>query len=179
MVKWGGKENTRIFKCVCPASGIILLGKIRQELESTGYMVNQTRMWYSSHQMFRSNQYWLESENYMYKHLVDGSRFANRLGWHWVMGSQTGKIYGFSKFQVNKRAPKICKECELINNCPIENWPEIMSISSKDIKVDLDIEKNFGPKTVLTSDQKPDFVWINGNSTRICMLYYYYTIIFW
>ena len=80
------------------------------------------------------------------------------------MGSQTGKIYGFSKFQVNKRAPKICKECELINNCPIENWPEIMSISSKDIKVDLDIEKNFGPKTVLTSDQKPDFVWINGES---------------
>ena len=140
------------------------ISTVEQELESTGYMVNQTRMWYSSHQMFRTNQYWLESENYMYKHLVDGSRFANRLGWHWVMGSQTGKIYGFSKFQVNKRAPKICKECELINNCPIENWPEIMSISSKDIKVDLDIEKNFGPKTVLTSDQKPDFVWINGES---------------
>ena len=39
-----------------------------------------------------------------------------------------------------------------------------MSISSKDLKVDLDIEKNFGPKTVLTSDQKPDFVWINGES---------------
>lgn len=52
----------------------------------------------------------------------------------------------------------------MINNCPIENWPEIISISSKDISVDLDIEKNFGPKTVLTSDQKPDFVWINGES---------------
>jgi hypothetical protein len=36
MVKWGGKENTRIFKCLCPASGLIRLAKIRQELESTG-----------------------------------------------------------------------------------------------------------------------------------------------
>ncbi len=35
MVKWGGKENTIILKCVCPASGVIYLSEIRQELEST------------------------------------------------------------------------------------------------------------------------------------------------
>ena len=35
MVKWGGKENTIILKCVCPTSGEISLGEIRQELEST------------------------------------------------------------------------------------------------------------------------------------------------
>ena len=140
------------------------ISTIEDELESTGYMVNQTRMWYSSHQMFRTNQDWLEAENYMYQHLIDGSRFANRLGWHWVMGSQTGKIYGFSKFQVKKRASKLCNECELINNCPIENWPEVSSITNKDINIDLNIEKNFGPQSIQTSKDQPDYVWINGES---------------
>jgi len=35
MVKWGGKENTRIFKCICPSSGLIKLGFIGKE-EATG-----------------------------------------------------------------------------------------------------------------------------------------------
>ena len=140
------------------------ISSIENELESSGYMVNQTRMWYSSHQMFRNSRNWQESEDYMYKHLVDGSRFANRLGWHWVMGSQTGKIYGFSKFQVKKRAPKLCNECQLLNECPIEDWPKVMSIVNKDIEVDLNIEKNFGPQTIVTSNEKPDYVWINGES---------------
>ena len=131
------------------------IGTIENELESTGYMVNQTRMWYSSHQMFRSNKNWLESENYMYKHLIDGSRFGNRLGWHWVMGSQTGKIYGFSKFQVQKRAPKLCNECELMNNCPIENWPQVLSITNKELNIDLNLEKNFGPQSIKTSKDQP------------------------
>ena len=140
------------------------ISTIENELESTGYMVNQTRMWYSSHQMFRTSNHWQESEDYMYKHLVDGSRFANRLGWHWVMGSQTGKIYGFSKFQVKKRAPKICNECQLQHECPIEDWPKVMSISNKNIEIDLNIENNFGPQTILTLNNKPDYVWINGES---------------
>lgn len=35
MVKWGGKENTRIFKCICPSSGLIKLAFIGKE-EATG-----------------------------------------------------------------------------------------------------------------------------------------------
>ena len=35
MIKWGGNENTIILKCICPSSGEISLGEIRQELEST------------------------------------------------------------------------------------------------------------------------------------------------
>jgi hypothetical protein len=35
MVKWGGKENTIIFKCICPSSGLIKLAFIGKE-ESTG-----------------------------------------------------------------------------------------------------------------------------------------------
>ena len=35
MVKWGGKENTIIPKCICPGSGLIKLAFIGKE-ESTG-----------------------------------------------------------------------------------------------------------------------------------------------
>ena len=35
MVKWGGKENTIIPKCICPSSGLIKLAFIGKE-ESTG-----------------------------------------------------------------------------------------------------------------------------------------------
>ena len=140
------------------------ISTIDNELVSTGYMVNQTRMWYSSHQMFRTNNNWLESENYMFQHLVDGSRFANRLGWHWVTGSQTGKIYGFSKFQVKKRAPNICNKCELINKCPIEDWPKVLNIKNKEIQIDLNLEENFGPQSTKTSNEMPEYVWINGES---------------
>jgi deoxyribodipyrimidine photo-lyase len=70
----------------------------------------------------------------------------------------------FFKIQVKKRASKLCNECELINNCPIENWPEVSSITNKDINIDLNIEKNFGPQSIQTSKDQPDYVWINGES---------------
>ncbi len=53
MIKWGGNENTIILKCICPTSGEISLGEIRQELESTSnsddygngpYTTNQTSL---------------------------------------------------------------------------------------------------------------------------------------
>ena len=41
----------------------------------------------------------------MFAHLLDGSRAANRLGWQWTTGTGSGKAYGFSRWQVEKRAP--------------------------------------------------------------------------
>ncbi len=100
------QSNANIYK------NMNCVSTIEEELEKTGYMVNQTRMWYASHNSLRVGNDWNQYEDYMFQHLLDGSRFANRLGWHWVMGSQTGKPYGFSKFQVEKRAPQLCNNCE-------------------------------------------------------------------
>jgi len=147
--------NTQKMNCI---------NTIKSELEETGYMVNQTRMWFASHFSIRNHENWNINENYMFQHLVDGSRFANRLGWHWVMGSQTGKVYGFSKFQVQKRAKKLCDECELNFNCPINEWPESIEITKKNIDVSTDIYKNFGPQEIETNNNKPDFVWITAES---------------
>ena len=141
------------------------ISAIEEELEKTGYMVNQTRMWFASHNSLRVGNDWNKYENYMFQHLIDGSRFANRLGWHWVMGSQTGKPYGFSKFQVEKRAPQLCNSCELKYNCPIQEWPQTNISEKINNNFKVDEQKVFGPREIKeNSNTPPSFVWITGES---------------
>ena len=150
---------------------------IEDELEKTGYMVNQTRMWFASHNSLRVGNDWNKYEDYMFQHLIDGSRFANRLGWHWVMGSQTGKPYGFSKFQVEKRGPQLCNDCELKYNCPIQDWPDTSISGRIDHDFKVDEQKVFGPKEIKENNSTPpSFVWITGESigdSDPAMSYYY------
>jgi deoxyribodipyrimidine photo-lyase len=93
------------------------------ELERDGWLVNQTRMWLASHWTVRSGAHWSDGEDRFFTHLLDGSRAANRLGWQWTIGAGTGKPYGFSRWQVEKRAPELCAGCARRNDCPIEDWP--------------------------------------------------------
>ena len=88
-------------------------------------MVNQTRMWLASQWAVRAGADWREGEQEMFAHLLDGSRAANGLGWQWTIGTGSGKAYGFSRWQVQKRAPQLCRRCPLRDACPIEDWPEV------------------------------------------------------
>ncbi len=138
---------------------------IEEELEKTGYMVNQTRMWFASHNSLRVGNDWNKYEDYMFQHLIDGSRFANRLGWHWVMGSQTGKPYGFSKFQVEKRGSQLCNSCELKYKCPIQEWPHTNISKKINLEFNIDEQKVFGPREIKENNSTPpSFVWITGES---------------
>ena len=94
------------------------------ELDHSGWLPNQTRMWFASHWAVRRGWSWRTGEDYFFARLLDGSRAANRLGWQWTVGSATGKPYGFSRWQVNKRAPGLCDSCALNRDCPIEQWPD-------------------------------------------------------
>lgn len=94
------------------------------ELETDGWVVNQTRMWLASQWAVRAGADWRDGEDLMFRHLLDGSRAANRLGWQWTVGTGSGKPYGFSRWQVEKRAKQLCRQCPLRDACPIEAWPE-------------------------------------------------------
>ncbi|GAA2078665.1 hypothetical protein GCM10009821_18200 [Aeromicrobium halocynthiae] len=94
------------------------------ELETDGWLVNQTRMWWASHWTVRHGRDWREGEDVFFQHLLDGSRAANRLGWQWTVGTGTGKPYGFSRWQVEKHAPELCASCALRDACPIQEWPD-------------------------------------------------------
>ncbi|GAB3469460.1 FAD-binding domain-containing protein [Kineococcus endophyticus] len=94
------------------------------ELHEDGWLVNQTRMWLASQWSVRAGADWREGAHEMYRHLLDGSAAANRLGWQWAVGTGTGKVYGFSRWQVEKRAPGLCGTCALKDACPVQDWPE-------------------------------------------------------
>jgi deoxyribodipyrimidine photo-lyase len=92
------------------------------ELERDGWLVNQTRMWLASQWSVRHGRDWREGERRFFAHLLDGSRAADLLGWQWTIGTATGRPYGFSRWQVEKRAPGLCATCALAARCPIEDW---------------------------------------------------------
>ena len=102
---------------------MVCMRETRDELERTGWLVNQTRMWLASHWSVRAGNDWRDGEEWMFRHLLDGSRAANRYGWQWSVGAMAAEAYGFSRWQVDKRAQAWCGSCPLAENCPIEDWP--------------------------------------------------------
>lgn len=105
-------------------AGMNCMSRVIDELHTEGWLVNQTRMWLASQWAVRAGADWRDGEQQMFAHLLDGSRAANRLGWQWTVGTGSGKPYGFSRWQVQKRAPELCRDCALASACPIEQWPD-------------------------------------------------------
>lgn len=137
------------------------------DLESDGWMVNQTRMWLASQWSVRHGLGWNDGEQHFFAHLLDGSRAANQLGWQWTIGAGTGKPYGFSQWQVRKRAPSLCGECAHQPSCPIADWPGDRSLDAVDpnplIRHDPDVNATAGPGTP-SIGAPPEIVWLTAES---------------
>ena len=137
------------------------------ELETDGWMVNQTRMWLASQWSVRNDADWRVGEQYFFAHLLDGSRAANRLGWQWTIGTGSSKVYGFSQSQVRRRAPELCDSCEHRDACPIREWPDEPDLRSVEsdarLRRDPDPETTAGPKKVERSSS-PEVVWLTAES---------------
>ncbi len=139
------------------------------ELTTDGYLVNQTRMWLSSHWAVRDGVDWRAGEQEFYAHLLDGSRAANRAGWQWTIGTGNGKSYGFSRWQVEKRAKGLCDTCELRNRCPIEDWPEDPPLGQTEehpsLRRDDDPASTAGPsRPAIDGDHAAEAVWLTAES---------------
>jgi deoxyribodipyrimidine photo-lyase len=121
------------------------------ELETDGWVVNQARMWLASQWSVRAGRAWREGEDRFFRHLLDGSRAANRLGWQWTVGTGTGRPYGFSRWQVEKRAPGTCASCRHASDCPIGHRPtadDPVSVEAdRRLYTDPDPETTAGPRT--------------------------------
>tara|TARA_B110000014_G_scaffold134349_1_gene92882 strand:+ start:32 stop:1228 length:1197 start_codon:yes stop_codon:yes gene_type:complete len=131
-----------------------------EELETHGWLVNQTRMWLSSDWSVRNHQDWRKGEDRFFQHLIDGSRAANRLGWQWTTGIGSSKSYGFSRWQVEKRAPGLCNQCSYQKKCPIQEWPD--EPLSEAVLTPTRID-NYGTQTPLEVDT-PRNVWLTAES---------------
>ena len=146
---------------------MLCIDEVVSELETEGWLVNQSRMWLASHWTVRNEMGWLHGQERMHRELIDGSRAANLLGWQWTVGAGTGKPYGFAKWQVDKRAPGICTKCPLRSNCPIENFPDEVSPRQLDknplLDSDPDPQRTAGPLEVLRL-RKANFVLLTIDS---------------
>ncbi len=139
----------------------------REELETDGWMVNQVRMWFASHWSVRCGADWRAGEREFFRHLLDGSRAANLLGWQWTVGAATGRPYGFSRWQVEKRAPGMCARCSLQLQCPIQRRPHddapVPIAPPPNLARDPDLGRTAGPREVVRHT-KPDAVWLTAES---------------
>jgi deoxyribodipyrimidine photo-lyase len=137
------------------------------ELERDGWLVNQTRMWLASQWTVRHGLDWRDGEDRFFTHLLDGSRAANRLGWQWTIGAGTGKPYGFSRWQVEKRAPGVCAGCVHRNACPVENWPDERALTPAEdeqrLRRDPHVDATAGPRAAETTGVAGT-VWITAES---------------
>ncbi len=148
--------------------GMVCIDMSRDELHRTGWLTNQQRMWLASQHSVREGWGWRDGEDEFFRWLVDGSRAANRLGWQWSVGALTGKQYGFSRWQVDKRAPGLCDSCALHDACPIEEWPAERSLDPRALvdpllRKDPDLAATRGPRHAeVTGD--PGLVWMTAES---------------
>ena len=143
------------------------MAEVRRELVEDGWLVNQTRLWAASQWTVRAGYDWREGERALYRHLVDGSPAANGVGWQWAVGAGTGKPYGFSRWQVEKRAPGLCRSCPLNRACPIQDFPPAQSgpqvPSPPGLAADPDPEATAGPLVAEVAGQ-PEAVWLTAES---------------
>ena len=146
---------------------MLCIDEVLSELETDGWLVNQTRMWLASHWGVRNGKGWLHGQERMHRELIDGSRAANLLGWQWTVGAGTGKPYGFARWQVEKRAPGLCGRCPLKNACPIQSFPEEASLPQlhRDPLLDFDPDprRTAGPLQALRIS-KPEVVLLTIDS---------------
>jgi deoxyribodipyrimidine photo-lyase len=147
--------------------GLECLDRTLDELHADGWLVNQTRMWLAGHWVVRRGADWRAGEDHLFRHLLDGSRAANRLGWQWTGGLGSSRHYGFSRSQVRRRAPGWCAACPLSADCPIEEWPDGPDLVDVErpagLRRDPTPEITGGPAEVVTT-RRPGAVWLTAES---------------
>ncbi|MGA1345157.1 MAG: FAD-binding domain-containing protein [Ilumatobacteraceae bacterium] len=135
------------------------------ELDRDGWLVNQTRMWLASDWAVRRDGAWQSGEEHFFRHLLDGSRAANRLGWQWTVGVGSAKHYGFSRSQVERRAPELCRGCVHRAACPITDWPDEPMWAPVGEPAAAPPGVDPGPSAgVDATGEQPDAVWLTAES---------------
>jgi len=84
------------------------------------------------------------------------------------VGALTGKAYGFSRWQVEKRAPGLCATCPLERACPIADWSatqqrEPRAATDPRLRRDDDPETTAGPAAARRTGES-EAVWLTAES---------------
>ena len=105
-------------------TGIVCFDDWVDELKTTNYLHNHTRMWFASIWIFTLKIPWQLGARFFLEHLYDGDAGSNTCSWRWVAGLQTkGKHYlakswniekytnqKYSNFQLNEKSQPLYED---------------------------------------------------------------------
>lgn len=137
-----------------------------EELEEEGWTVGRARSWLASYWGTNGGS-WPDGEDFLFRHLLDGSRASNRLGWQQSLGLNGAKPFHFNRWQVEKWAAGLCASCDLVRNCPIEAPATGHDYQNKEVPLDAvvatDLLRSAGPPTP-DRFRVPRSVWLTAES---------------
>jgi deoxyribodipyrimidine photo-lyase len=142
-----------------------------EELRSTGYLHNHSRMWFASVWIFTLKLPWQLGAHFMYRNLLDGDPASNTLSWRWVGGLQTpGKVYlaradnisKYSEGRWNPRPQELAQEAIRVVDSPatgrnegVPILPRVSSgdglalvVSAEDLSIEQESERLSGARAV-------------------------------
>ncbi|MGI9617000.1 MAG: hypothetical protein ACR2QO_29055, partial [Acidimicrobiales bacterium] len=148
-----------------------------EELEEDGWLVDPARRWLAVHWLGRDHDDPDDGEEHFFRHLLDGSRAANRLGWQRAHRSVV------TRWDVEEHAPGLCASCELVADCPIEQDRPLRDASNESapsddadpddpiLHHDADVVSTTGPRMSIAVDPTgagstvaPEAVWLTAES---------------
>ena len=93
-VGFGSGAHQETEKVLGGNSGIEIFDYFADELITTGYLHNHSRMWFASMWIHEFKLPWQLGAEFFHQYLLDGDSASNTLSWRWVAGLHTtGKNY--------------------------------------------------------------------------------------
>ena len=124
------------------------------QLKSTGYLHNHTRMWLASIWIHYFGLPWQLGAQLFYDHLLDADIASNTLSWRWVAGAQTlGKKYIATSQNIMKFSLSRFKSFSL---------PKLTSVDIP-FKKYITNEINYNNDFILDSNKKNAFIVVENN----------------
>ena len=91
------------------------------ELTSTGYLHNHSRMWLAAYIIHWRQIAWQAGARWFLQHLLDGDPASNNLSWQWVASTFSHKPYFFNKENLARYTnQRFCRTCPLARACPLD-----------------------------------------------------------
>jgi deoxyribodipyrimidine photo-lyase len=168
-------ENALYIDCCQGRAPISSMNTWLQELKTTGYLHNHTRMWFASIWIHTLKLPWTLGAHLFLQHLLDGDPASNTLSWRWVAGLHTrGKHYLASADNIEHfTGGRICVSEPLARQAIDINWQpsayeasqatqslEKLTISAKSAWIITEEDLSPSRESMLSKDQIPQIGYI-------------------
>ncbi len=102
-------------------TGLACMDAIVNELRTTGYLHNHSRMWFAAYVVHFRRVQWQAGALFFLSHLLDGDPASNNLSWQWVASTFSHKAYFFNRENLEKYTHGVhCRSCPARGRCDFE-----------------------------------------------------------